>query len=314
MDRTTIVAGPAIVIYEGVTFYTKDDIEAKPTIERFQIDTSMFGAADERLDTVVWEINFTPVGANLTTGEVSVALWPHQKPIIGSSMFGATDRNLVIHSLAGEHLTFKACCVTSMPDIILSTTQTAVGSVTFHAIGANDTEMSDSAKYAEIAATAFSDTSFDPSAVKTIPYTAKFGSFTDLQTQEGWTISTDMAYEPIKVDNYGIVDYRLTSVGVMAKCKPVGISVSEVLGLLNVQGSGVRRGMSLRDNAEYLDIYGATSGDLGVNIPLAHVVEAGYRFGNGSTLRNDELGFVAIQKFNSGSQEFLFSLYEYLTD
>lgn len=307
MDRTTIVAGPAIVQFNSQTFYSEGDIVATPTVARFDITTSMFGKVDERLDTVVWEISFTPTGQNFQTAAIAATLWPYLNPTIGSSLFGATDKNIVIHSLAGQLLTFKAGCITGMPDIILSAGKPPVGQVTMHAIGANDTEMSDAAKFFTASSTAFTDASFDPADILTLPYLAALTGASSpwdaIDTEEGWTVSFDVAYDTIKTDAYGISDYRLQSVGVMAKCKPLGVTEAQIVALLHVQGAGVRRGMSLLDNAADLVIQdsAATVANPKVTIKNAHAVEAGYQFGNGATLRHGELGFTAIRSFTAGA-------------
>jgi len=308
MDRTTIIAGPAIVTYNAQTFYTAGDITAKPTIKRFDISNSMHGKVDERLDTVLWEISFTPVGA-WAAGPIAV-LWPYQTPVIYSSMLGATDKDLVIKTLAGRSLTFNAACVTAMPDLILSAVKTPIGEITFTAIGANNTEMSDSAKYLIDAAAAFADTSFDPAAIKTVPYSAAWGStspWDDIATEEGWTVSFDLGMEEIVTDSYGISDLRLTSVDAMAKCKPLGVTEAEIMTLLDIQGTGVQRGRSFLDNANDLVIDGGTNNPL-VTIKSASPVEAGYVFGGGSALRHDELAFVAQRAFAVGVAGALFTV------
>lgn len=308
MDRTQIVAGPAIVTYDGQTFYTEGDISAKPTIKRFDITSSVHGKSDERLDSTIWEINFTPIGQWIA-GHLPV-LWPYQNPVMYSSMLGATDKNLVIQSVAGRQLTFKAACVSGMPDLILSAVKTPIGSISFKAIGANDTEMTDPAKFVVDAAQAFADTSFDIADIKTVPYTAAWGGsspWNSFDTEEGWVISHDVGEEEIVTDSYGISDLRLSSVGVMAKCKPLGVSEAEVLALLNIQGAGVLRGASMRANANDLVIDGGT-GNPKATIKNASPVEAGYEFGSGNTLRHGELGFVAIRSFTAGVAG---SLFEY---
>ena len=307
IDRTTIIAGPAIVQFNGATFYTEGDITAKPTINRFDINSSMFGKVDERMDTVIWEISFTPMGQNFHTSAVSAVLWPYLNPTIGSSMFGATDKDVIIDTLAGEELAFQAGCIVSMPDMNLSATKTPVGQVTMHCIGMNDTAMSGTGKYYQSTAMTFSDASFDPADILTLPYSAALGSLSspwnDIETEEGWTISFDTSYDTIKIDSDGIVDYRLQSVGITAKCKPLGMDEDAIVELLKIQGTGVRRGMSLLDNANDLVIQDSagTAGNPIITLKNACPVESGFVFGNGSTLRHGELAFTSMRSFTAGA-------------
>jgi hypothetical protein len=172
--------------------------------------------------------------------------------------------------------------------------------------------MSDAAKYAVIASTAFSDASFDPTSVATQPYKGTWGgdlhAWQGFQTEDGFSISFDVGYEAVQTDAAGIVDYRLQSSGVIIKCKPVGVSESDVLALINVQGFGVRRGMSLGDNASALVLYSDVTPCALISTGYAHAVEAGYTFGNGSTLRHGELGFVSIKSFYNGAPAAILSI------
>ena len=308
IDRTDIIAGPAIVTYDSQVFYFEGDITVRPVIDRFDVNVSAFGKVDERLDNITWEISGTPAG-QWVAGHLSV-LWPYQNPTLYSSVFGATDKNLTIQTLAGQLHTYKAAAVVSMPDFILSATKPPIGEITWRAIGANDTAWTDDAKRAAITANAFADTSFDPAQIKTVPYSAAWGSsspWDDIETEDGWTISFDVGIEDRPVDSQGIVDGILTSVGVMAKCVPVGVTANQLLSLMKLQGTGIKRGTSLSGNAEDLTLTGADSGSPLVSVYNCAPVEAGYRFGQ-SVLRQGELGFVAIRQFTTGAAGALFDV------
>jgi hypothetical protein len=299
--------GPGILTFDSQVFYSAGDIIATPTIDTFKIPTSMYGEVDERLNDVIWEITLTPAG-QWSAGHIGV-LWPYTNPTIGGSVFGSSDKNVVINSLAGQQMTFKAGAVTGMPDIILSAGKTPIGQLTMQCIGADNTAWSDSAKRAAVAAVAFSDTSFDPDDIKTVPISAAWGAVSpwdDISTQDGWVISFDMAFTDIRTDTDGLVDRRIANVGVMAKCIPVGISETQLLSLLKIQDTGIARGVSLSGNANDLVLDGG-SGNPKVTINQASPKEGPFNWGQESN-RTGEIGFVATMEFATGARQALFAV------
>jgi len=303
IDRSTIIRGPAVVEFDSQVFYSQGDIIATPTLDTFDINTSIFGKVDERLSNIAWDIVLTPVGE----WEALTVLFPYTNPTIGQSIFGASDKDLVIQSLAGQKVTFKGAAVVAMPNIICSATKTLLGQVTFRAIGANDTAWSDSAKRAAVAAQAFSDTSFDASKVKTQPYSVAWGStppWDDIQTEEGVTVSFDINLQDVNTDTDGRVDQTMGGVGVMARMIPVGISESQLLSLLKIQDTGIQRGVSLGGNKNDLVVTGT---GVSVTVYDAAPKEAPFRWGQ-TVLRAGELGFVAIRKFSAGAVQALFAV------
>ena len=307
LQRSTIVQGPAILQYDSQVFYFAGDIVATPTIETFTIPTSMYGDVDERIDNVIWEITGTPAG-QWSAAHIAV-LWPYTNPTIGSSIFGATDKNVIIQSLGGQQMTFKAGAVTGMPDIVLSAAKTPIGQLTMQCIGADNTAWSDSAKRAAVAAVAFSDTSFDPASIKTVPYSAAWGAVSpwdDISTQDGWVISFEIGLTDVRTDTDGLVDRRIASVGVMAKCTPIGISETQLLALLKIQDTGIARGVSLSGNSNDLVIDGGT-GNPKVTVNQASPKEGPFNWGQDS-VRTGEIGFIATQEFTAGARQALFAV------
>jgi len=309
IDRTTLITGPAIITYNGQSFYTEGDIELSPGISYGEINTSMHGKVDSYIDDIVAEISFTPAGQWIA-GHLSV-LWPYTNPIIGSSIFGATDKNVVIQTLAGQQLTWKAGAITAMPDIILSATKTPIGAVTLTCIGANDTAWTDTAKRAVIEAQAFSDTSFDPSQIKMAAYSAALtgasAPWDDIQTEEGWTISFDLSTESRMTDAQGTVEMTLGGVVATAKCVPVGISESELMDALPLQGAGIQRGTRLSGLGADLTIQGPTAGDPIVVLKNATLTTGSLVFGQ-TALRTGEIAFESAVTFTNGARNALFTV------
>jgi len=309
IDRTTIIKGPAIITHNGATFYSADDITLSPGISFGEIATSMHGMVDKFIDDIVAEISFTPAGQWLAAH--LAALWPYGNPTIGGSIFGATDKDVVIQTLAGQEIIWKCGGLTAMPDLILSTTKTPMGSVTIACIGQKATAWSDTAKRAVITAKAFADTSFDVSQIPSSAYTAELDGaaapWDSFQTKEGWTLSFDLGTEPTQTDSEGTVDMSISSVGVIAKCQPMGISEAELIAKLPLQGAGIRRGARLSSLGADLTISGAAAGDPQVVIHNAVLTDGPLAFG-ATALRAGEIAFEAMLTFTNGARNNLFTI------
>lgn len=309
IDRTTIIAGPAIITFKGVTLYTEGDIELSPGISYGEIKTAMHGKVDAFIDDIVSQIKFTPAGQWITAH--LAVLWPHTNPVIGSSLFGATDSNVTIQTLAGQLITWKTGAISDMPDIILSAVKPAIGAVTIDCIGANNTAWSDAAKRAVVATQAFADTSFAPADIKMAAYTGVItgGSapWDAIRAQDGWTISFKVDKEPVKTDADGTVDMRIAGVTATAKCIPVGISETQLLAKLPLQGAGIVRGKRLSGLGANLTIAGPTSGDPSVVLINAVMTDGAMKFGS-TALRVGEIAFESCVTFTAGARNALFSV------
>lgn len=307
MNRTEVIAGPAIVTYNSVTFYSVGDIVAKPILTTFEVESSMFGPVDLRDDTMIWEISFTPTSQYYAgTGSARGAtLFPYLASAIGSSMFGATDKNVVIKTLAGQSITFKTGCVVAMPPVTLSASTPPLGEVKLHCIGDQALDWN-ADRFAAVASSAFADTSFTPAGILTIPYLLTYGenpAYASLEASDGWRIEWDLQYNVFKVDSVGILDYRLKSVSAMIRGTPITETEVEIIALLQKSNdTSFVRGGSRSSAGGALELHpsGCDANVAVWSFSHANVVEAGFRFGTGEALRNDEIGFVTTRSFLTG--------------
>src|SRR5690606_2508670 len=117
-------------------------------------------------------------------------LWPYASATIGASVFGATDKPLVIQTVDGKQITYAAAAVTRMPSLSLSATRQIHGEVEFTCLGTNNEAWTATGNLVEVASVAFADTGFDPAAIITQPYTGAWGvsaPWSSIKTKEGWT-------------------------------------------------------------------------------------------------------------------------------
>jgi hypothetical protein len=299
MQRSDIIRGPGIVALNTDVFYCKGDIEAALEMKRFQVENQIHGKVDERIDDVTAKIQFTPAG-EIETALLS-ALYPHANPVIGASIFGASDVAAYVHTKAGRKVTFHASALTKMPPLILSTNKTAFGQAEITAVRKNNTAFDTANSLFTDAAVAFSDTSFSSANVKTEKYTAVWNSIT-IETESGWTIEPDMSINYHTTDEIGTVDATLEGVSVMAKCRPLNLTESQILDNMKAQGTGNLRGKSLRGGLN-LVITGTTKT---ITIYDAALVVGPLRFGN-AVLRGGEIGFMAQRAESTGTFGALFA-------
>jgi hypothetical protein len=307
---STIIRGPAIITYNSVTLYAKDDIKVKTSLSLLDIAASGYGAIDQRMKQVLTEITFTPHG-EVTSGILGV-LFPHAAAVTGSSAMPATDKDLVIWPYNGkEKVTYKNAFVSKMPDLSLGATKTAFGSVTFTAIGTNNAAWSVAEHFAAIADAAFTDTGLSASGVKVVPYTAVLGSlaapWNSIKTKSGWTITFDVGIEPYEEDSVGIMDHIYNGQAkISAKCNPIGIKVADLHGLMaTFQGSGTARGASATGNKADLVISGG-SGNPTVTLKNMILSDGAHRYGVGD--RVEELDLMSSRGLTTGVFDAVFSV------
>jgi hypothetical protein len=304
--RTALVVGPAKVTQNGGTFFTKGNIEPRLDMETLEIATDMHGKVDERVIEVPVEVGFVPEGAWKAVN--IAALWPYANPTFGSSVFGAADKPMVLTGNDGAIHTIHASALTKMPSLLLSATKTMIGEARFRGVRKDNTEWTAADTLYSITSGAYADTTFVPAQIKVQRYTAAIVAltgFTSFDTEDGWTIDFDTGLTYITTDGGGAIDAKLTSVSVMAKCKPIGPTSTQIVDALKYQGAGASRGRSIQ-GANDLVITGEDATTI-ITINKPGMRQAGFRFGS-TVLRQGEIGFVATRTVAAGVPGALFSL------
>lgn len=305
IDRTLLVSGPAKVTQNGGVFFTKEDIAVALTKELLEITTSSHGLVDKRL--LDWNASVPIVPDGTWNAGARAALFPYAATLPGASLLTAADLPLVIHSNNNERFTFAATALTKMPDLFLSATKTIIGPAEFTAVRKNNTEWNVADSFLAIDSAAYSDASFAPANIKVQSYQAVqagVAGYTAFDTQEGWTIQFNLAYDPIRTDKDGLVDFRFRSLEVMVRGVPIQATPTQTRDALGLHSS--LRGSSLQTGSVDLVITGA-DGTTVFTAKSARMVSAGYRFG-ATVLRNNEVGWVATRPFAAGVPGALFSL------
>lgn len=291
-NRTTLVKGPGVVKFGDVVLHSADGITADVSVETTPIPSDMEGEVDKLIINRFAEASIRPVGQ--LSSAILAALFPHQTPALGTPIFGDADVPLILHSKAGVRCTFLNAALIAPPQLVLSATRTAFGGAAkFRALLAADKAPGDDGSFIEIDDVPFSAVDYPFLA------TAKGGRYIgtlgvgqaalQIDTLSGWSIDVQIATTPWKTDHEGEIAHDLASVAVLAKCTPVRLSESDLLGLVPwnaVQGASARSGKNLVISA------GAGSGVVKATLSDVAVLQGPCKWG-ATALRAGEIGFTA---------------------
>lgn len=268
IDRATILRGPGFITFDSANIHAEGDIEANLSKDLFDVSTSAFGVVDRRVQNKMIEVNVTPrMFADMAT------ILPHAATEIGTDIYGATDKPLVLTPRSGKPLTIANAAVTGLPPITLSASRSAIGSMTFTGLIANSADANALASYLSwgLAATDAALTGFDLTKVRNAPYTATYNG-TTLHSEEGFTLTPSLETEDIVVDGLGVVGKQVTGVSMTVSFIPVGIGESELTALLGF-AEDMGAGVAKHD-------FVVSGGGLTFTVKNAQLQQAQYRYGN----------------------------------
>ena len=275
INRTTILTGPALVTFGGQSFWSKGDVALNFVPKLFGVATSHFGEVDQRVSDRMFEVSFEPAGR--FTAALAAVLWPYAATSIGASIYGGTDRALVVWTRDGKKLTLVNASVTGMPNIRLGVAQTIQGPVKFTGLLKNSTDPSAAGAYYLLEDSAYpGDTGFAVSDIPTQAYASAWGSspWDAFFTEAGWEVSFGMQTRPQVVDSLGTVDMTLQGLTVSAKAIPVGPAVADILSKVSPAAA---LGNSVAAAAAPLNI---SATGVYVRVYNAGIVDSGFVFGN----------------------------------
>lgn len=275
LNRTTILTGPALVTFGGQSFWSKGDVTVNLAPALFSIQTAHFGEIDKRVSDRMIEVSFEPSGA--FTAGLAAVLWPYAVTAIGSSIYGANDRALVVWTRDGKKLTIHNASITGMPTIRTGVSKTIQGSMKFTGLLANNTDPSNAAAYFTLANAAYpGDTGFNVADIKTLAYASAWGEspWDSFQTEDGWEIAFGLELTPQKVDGLGTIDMTLKGLKVTAKAIPVGVSEADIMAKAM---PAVSLGNSIAAASSPLNIYGT---GVYVRVYNAGITDSGFVYGS----------------------------------
>jgi len=295
-DRTTIVRGPCKLTYDSETFYSKGGVTLTQTNATFDKETDAYGNVGKSKTDLQIVVEFEPVGEI----EALTVLFKHGNTAMGASIYGATDKPLVIVAADGTYTVVNAQ-ITQMPSVRCSANNTSFGSVQFTGLLAVNGDPSDLTDYITIGAGASIGTAFDPSKIITAPYTATLGGSLAFMSEAGFEISFDLSLNPVMVDGIGTVDMSLQNLGATITCIPTGIAKDS----FQTYFGSLDAGEDLASAT--LDISTATVGGLNFDCAAVQVIDAQSRF-SPTDNRLGQVTFAAKRTFSTGAPVALFTI------
>ena len=295
-DRTTILRGPCKVTYDSQTFYSKAGVVLTTTNSTFDKETDAYGIVSKSKTDLTIVIEFEPVGEI----EALAVLFPHGNTAMGASIYGNTDKNLVIVS-AEKTYTILNAQITQMPTISCSATKTAFGSVQFTGLLKKDGDPQNIEDYYTTAGGASIGSGFSPQLIYTAPYTATLGAMTPFFSQDGFEISFDLSLNPVVVDGIGTVDMSMGNLGCNISCIPTGPTQLDFETFFDNLSAGEDLATSV------LEIKTTTVGGLDFDCAAVQVTELQRNFSAADSVLGT-LTMSAKRTFSSGAPVTLFQV------
>ena len=310
----TIIVSPAIVTWNGKSFYSKAGIKSEFKRDTFKISTDFDGDIDERMKAQMTEITFQPDGQISDLNKY----FPYAVTAIGRSIFGATDLPLVIVTKfggtnnAGQTITYPRAAITKLPQLRLKPTDTLFGDMAFTCLGDPTVQPNTAASWQAIASATFADATFDETKIVTDIYTAAYGSspYNAIGSMAGFEVDLVMATDTIDADDFGHVDMILKSLTATAKFAPSNLTEAQVATLLALQNTGyVFPGQSLSKSNTDLVIIGSGNNGLTLTVTVKNAgpKQAAFMY-SASKHRFDAVEFTSKRTWTSGAANALWTL------
>ena len=300
--------GPAIVIFNGVSFYFKTGLDYEVVETTVPIEVDAFGEIAKVFKDRMVKFSGTPAGM-IRAGDIAAQM-PFQTANVGASIFGNTDTPLVIQTINdGQTITWTRGGIGKYAPMLLSATKGTIysGAMDFYCLMASTFVLTGASAWNGITSTAYADATFDQSKLRMGQYVAAWGStspFSGMIAEDGFTFTPELKVKPLAVDNFGIIDYIVDSVTCSAKFKAANLTEANVETMLAMQGtSAMLPGAAIGDGGNSLIITGP---HLAVTMPGSAPHASKMPFGKGK-LRYSELTFSSVTTFTTGVPNPVFS-------
>jgi len=241
------ITGPAVVVFNGQTYYFQDGLRGSLKGNTANITVDNFGAiAAVHTDFIV---EFTGRPAGLLNAAYLGSMFPDARNKHGSSVFGSTDLPLIVwaqHPFNGSDLnkvTWARGAISKSPTLLCSATKGQIigGEMSFTALMASDFDMTAADAWYTAVNAAFSGGALDISLIRYARYTGALGvrtaPYDAMLAIDGFVLEATFATKDITVDNFGIIDrvYDANSYVASCKFKPANMTKAEVDTLIRIQ-------------------------------------------------------------------------------
>jgi hypothetical protein len=226
ITRASLGRGPAIVTWNGATFYTRADFLPKHSPVWKPVGCSLHGQIDKYQEDFLIKIPLMIFGQwqNLSTLFPSSLL----NPTVGTNIFGTTDLPLVILARNNDQITYANAQLTKLTDLYLGVnSELFAAAVEFTCLIANNTAPETAGAYFTRATGSYAETAFAKTNFLKSRWTGAWGSktgFTAIVPHKGFNVAWTLDLKPDGADGYGTQLMYIGEGGLVAACKciPIG--------------------------------------------------------------------------------------------
>ena len=305
------ITGPAVAIFNGVTYYFQDGLKVSLKRNTDNIKVDNFGAIAAIAKDFV--VEFTGKPAGVLDATYIESMFPDARNNHGSSVFGSTDLPLVIwaqHPFNGSDLnkvTWQRGSISKSPTIMCTATRGQIisGEITFTALMASDFDLTAPDAWYSAVHAAFTGDILDVDNIRYARYTAALGvrsaPYDEMLAVDGFTLEATFGTKDISVDNFGIIDRVYDADSYLASCKfkPANLLKAEVDSLIQVQDTtALLPGDEIGGNNEDLVI---TSDRMIVTLKNCGALSSEDLYQTGVLQRGEVMFINAIHRTGSGS-------------
>lgn len=241
------ITGPAVVVFNGQTYYFQDGLKGslKRNTEGIKVDD--FGEIARVAKNFV--VEFTGKPAGVLNATYIGSMFPDARNKHGQSIFTASDLPLIIwalHPFSGGDLnkvTWARGAISKSPTLLMSATKGQIiqGEITFTCLMASDFDLTASDAWYAAANASYTGTSLDLDAIRYGRYVGALGvrssPYDAMLAQDGFSLEATFGTKDIEVDNFGIIDrvYDADSYTASVKFKPANMTKADVDTLIRIQ-------------------------------------------------------------------------------
>ena len=234
LTRASLGRGPAIVTWNGGTFFMRDSMVPKHSPVWKPVGCTQLGQIDKYKSDFMIKHSFQLFGlfANMDK------LFPPAllNPVPGTALFG-TDTALVIQARDGSNVTYPNTQITKLTDLFLGVDNELFAAnlemtslISNTALASGGPEVAGA--YFSRSTTSYSETTFALTNFLKTRWTAAWAAktgFTSIVAEKGFNIAWNLDLKPHVVDGYGTVDMIIGEGGMVAACKcvPIGPTLAQ---------------------------------------------------------------------------------------